>query len=377
MSSLLLTLSSHHLDILQRLENKVIDTYALLKTLNEEELSALHKFARVSIVGASTRIENALLTDLEVNWIDTILTDMTNVSIFDTYKETIKNKLSKERERSIEEVTGCRQMLLLIYQDATSLIPLKEVDVRALHHELLAPYQQAAPYRGHYKDHPNYVVQENHQTGDKRIVFKTADAGPITQASMHDLVQWYQKIYETDLRTLPIACEFVYRFLAIHPFQDGNGRLGRGLFLLLLLQSRQEALATVARYLPIDRFIEKHKEEYYFVLNRCSGGTFKQNPKDYHIHYFLEFMIKVLGESLDSLTLYRKRYHSLSLLSKAAEDVLSCFREHPEVRLQTHSIAQETGLPLRTVVYALSALLKHDLIQKYGQGAATRYQLTF
>ena len=105
---------------------------------------------------------------------------------------------------------------------------------------------------------------------------------------MSDLTQWYNEIYQRDSRTIPIAAEFAYRFLAIHPFQDGNGRLGRGLFLLLLLQSKNEALSTIARYLPIDRYIERYREEYYFVLNRCSGGIFKQNSFEYKINYFFD-----------------------------------------------------------------------------------------
>jgi Fic family protein len=377
MSSLSFDITPKHLYDLQELENKIADIYALLKTLPEDELYAIQKFTRVSIIGSSTRIENALLTDLEVDWIDTVLISSGKTNSFENCKELIENKLSKDRERSIEEVAGCRNMLLLIYQDARSLVPLREIDIRSLHHELLSTYPKAHSYIGKYKEQPNYVVQENRMTGEKHIVFKTADAGPITLAAMHDLIEWYNKTYERDLRSIFIACEFVYRFLAIHPFQDGNGRLGRGLFLLLLLQSRSAPLASIAKYLPIDRSIEKYKEEYYFVLNRCSGGMFKQDAHDYKIHYFVEFMLKVLSNSLDSIEIYREKYKSIQMLSDSALKVINCFKEHPEIRLNTQRIANETGLPLRTVAYALSGLFKNNLIQKSGQGSATKYQITF
>jgi Fic family protein len=265
----------------------------------------------------------------------------------------------------------------LIYQEAQTLIPLKETDVRSLHYELLAPYQKGVHYAGKYKTQPNSVVQQNWSTGESRVVFQTADAGPVIQAAMADLVQWYNKIYLQDAGTVAIASEFIFRFLAIHPFQDGNGRLGRGLFLLLLLQSKNKALSTVAKYLAIDRYIEKYKEEYYFVLNRCSNGIFHQDPHTYKIHFFLEFMIKVLGESLEGVEEYRKKFQALQKLSDAAIKVLNAFKEHPEVRLSTKSISEQTGLPIRTVAYALSTLLENKLIQRYGQGAATKYQLTF
>lgn len=377
MSFLSFDLSPKILQDFQELENKISDAYALLKNLPTEELLALQKFTRVSMIGASTRIENALLTDLEVEWIDTILTSDGKVTAFENFKEFIENKLSKDRERSIEEVAGCRNMLLHIYHDAQSLIPLREIDIRHLHHELLSTYPKAGSYIGRYKEQPNYVVQENKKTGEKRVIFQTADAGPITQAAMHDLLEWYNDIYQTELRSIFIASEFVYKFLAIHPFQDGNGRLGRGLFLLLLLQSRQTSLSMIAKYLPIDRSIEKNKEEYYFVLNRCSGGFFKQDPLDYKIHYFVEFMLKILSNSVESIELYRNRYKALQLLSDSALIVYKCFKEHPELRLNTQRIAQETGLPVRTIAYSLNVLLKNNLIQKSGQGSATKYQITF
>lgn len=362
---------------LQNLENRIINVYATLKSLSEDELQAIHQFAKVSMIGASTRIENAQLTDMEVDWMDTLLSTEGKTTAFENNRILIENKLSKDRERSIEEVAGCRSMLLIIYEQGNSLVPLRESDIRSLHHELLSYYKNANHYIGKYKEQANYVVQENRGTGQRKIVFKTADAGPITQAAMSDLTQWYNEIYQRDSRTIPIAAEFTYRFLAIHPFQDGNGRLGRGLFLLLLLQSKNEALSMLARYLPIDRYIERYKEEYYFVLNRCSGGIFKQNPSEYKINYFFEFMIKVLSSSLDSIEIYRKKYESIKTLSDNAKIVLKCFKEHPEVRLNTQRIVNETNLPPRTAKYSISTLLKLNLIQQSGQGSATKYQLTF
>ena len=73
-------------------------------------------------------------------------------------------------------------------------------------------------------------------------MFQTADAGPITTSAMKDLVGWYNEILPLSPWTIEITLEFVYRFLAIHPFQDGNGRLGRGLFLLSLLQSQSNVI---------------------------------------------------------------------------------------------------------------------------------------
>jgi Fic family protein len=368
-------LSPELISKLKALDNAFVSAYLILKNLPEEELTAIHRYARISNIGSSTRIENAQLTDSEINWIDTILTSDAKIHTFEKNKKLIENKLSKDRERSIEEVAGCRQMLMLIYHDPKAFDPLREMDIRALHHELMAPYQKNKTYIGRYKIQPNFVVEKNQQTGESRIVFQTADAGPVTQAAMSDLVSWYNEAKQKQGWHVAAVCEFIYRFLAIHPFQDGNGRLGRGLFLLALLQADNQAMAFVTPCLSVDRNIEKFKEEYYFVLNRCSKGKFSLDPKKYAIEYFVNFMIKILNQSLADIEVYRKKYQAIKTLSQAGEKILACFKEYPEIRMTTQKLMDETQLPRRTISNVLARLQKNNLIQKYGQGAGTQYQI--
>ena len=362
---------------LKELENSFARSYAKLKTCSEEERQSLHIYARVSTVGASTRIENAQLTDAEINWIDTILSQESFITTFTDNKKLIENKLSKDRERSIEEVAGCREMLLMIYENPQDFYPLKENDVRALHQTLLAYYPKAAHYTGKYKTQSNSVIEYVEKTKEQRVIFETAPAGPLTQTAMHELIKWYNKSLLESPWPIAVACEFVYRFLSIHPFQDGNGRLGRALMLMSLLHSKSETISYVARYIAIDRFIEKHRQEYYFTLNRCSEGKFEQDPRHYKIEYFVKFMIKVFLEALENIDVLRDRYLQENLLSPSASRVLQCFREYPEIRLASKKIQEETSLPLRTITFSLNSLVEKKLIQKYGQGAGTRYQLLF
>ncbi|WP_119343761.1 Fic family protein [Facilibium subflavum] len=361
----------------KEVNNKFVSLYASLKNINDDEILAIKKYSRISTIGASTRIENAVLTNSEIDWIDTILTVDGKTTAFDAQKHLIENKLSKDRERSIEEVAGCRSMLLRIYHDAKLFMPLREIDIRGLHTELMSPHLKSSPYVGNYKIQSNSVVETNKITGEVREIFKTADAGIMTQTAMHELVSWYNQAIINEAWTIPVICEFVYRFLAIHPFQDGNGRLGRGLFLLGLLQSNDLALASLTPLISIDRQIERCKEEYYFVLNSCSNGKYTENTADYKIEYFLRFMLKMISRSISDVDVYRRKYSETKKLSESSSKILDCFKEYPEVRLTTKMIAEYTELPQRTVSHNLAILTKHELIQKYGRGSATRYQLTF
>lgn len=362
---------------LNELHTEFAGIYATLSHYPEKLKAELHQYAKISMIGSSTRIENAVLTDAEILWIDTILTKTGNKNTFPSKKLMIEDKLHKDKERSIEEVAGCRAMLELIYNQGNLFKPLTESIVRGLHSELLQYYHRAGPYVGCYKKQPNFVVETDHKNKKQRIVFKTAEAGPITEAAMRDLIVWYNETQIQESRSIAVACEFVYRFLAIHPFQDGNGRLGRGLFLLALLQSNDIVIADVIAYIAIDRHIERYKSEYYYVLHRCSNGKYQQNPTKYHIDYFLEFMIKILKGALADVGLYKKRFDAYLLLSESAKTVLTCFKGYPEVRLTKRAITEMTDLAPRTVTYSLTTLVKNKFIQKQGQGAGVRYQLIF
>jgi Fic family protein len=87
--------------------------------------------------------------------------------------------------------------------------------------------------------------------------------------------------------------------------------------------------------------------------------------------------LKIIEESIQDIGIYRKKYHALQSLSETANQVLACFREHPEIRLSSSDVADMVDFPQRTVIYALNQLLDYKLLQKYGKGRAVKYQICF
>ena len=362
---------------LKRLQGLIVESYKALENISNEESKFLKRFAFISNVGASTRIENALLTDQEIEWVDTMLNSDGRLTAFEEKKAFILDKLSKDRERSVEEVTGCRQILMIVYLQAKELFPLTETVVRGLHHDLLRYYPAAAAYAEGYKTTSNQVIFHDHATGEKRMVLDPAPPGIITETAMSDLTLWYNRVIHEHPWPLLVATEFVFRFLAIHPFQDGNGRLGRALFILALLQSGDQYLEGITPYIAFDRHIEQNRSLYYTVLHQCSGGKFHADPSNYNLEPLAWFFIKILESSLLDMPLYRQRYANLQKLSVSAVSVLDCFKASPEKRLKVAEIVMQTGLPRRTVQYALKTLTSQKFLQLLGRGAASRYQLVF
>ncbi|MFH1666145.1 MAG: hypothetical protein ABIA17_01045, partial [Elusimicrobiota bacterium] len=154
---------------LKILQGLLAETYKDLETLSPDEAKYIHRCAFISNIGASTRIENAVLTDQEIEWVDTTLNDHGKATAFEEKKSFILDKLSKDRERSVEEVVGCRQVLTTVYLQADELFPLSEVTIRGLHHDLLRYYPKASSHAGGYKTAPNRVVSINHETGEERV----------------------------------------------------------------------------------------------------------------------------------------------------------------------------------------------------------------
>ena len=362
---------------LKILQGLLAETYKDLEALSPDETRHIHRCAFISNIGASTRIENAVLTDQEIEWIDTTLNEHGKATAFEEKKSFILDKLSKDRERSVEEVVGCRQVLTTVYLQADELFPLSEVTIRGLHHDLLRYYPKASSYAGGYKIAPNRVVSINHETGEERVVLEPSPPGIITATAMAELINWYNTAIQDYPWPILVATEFTFRFLAIHPFQDGNGRLGRALFILALFHSGDKYLTSITPYIAIDRHIEQNHTLYYSILHQCSEGKFKADHTQYKLEPLAWFFINILESSLADIEIYRKQYNNLQKLSESASTVLNCFRSSPEKRLKVGDIVEKTGLPRRTVQYALKTLTKQELLQILGRGAGSRYQLVF
>jgi Fic family protein len=362
---------------LQQLNAALVETYKDLESATPEEKQYLNRCALISNVGATTRIENAVLTDAEIEWVDTELSRDGKTTAFEEKKTYILDKLSKNRQRSIEEVVGSRSVLTTLYLQARELRPLTEAALRGLHHELLRFYPPAAHYAGRYKTVVNKVIARNNESGEERTVLEPTEPGLITDTAMHELIAWYNAAIAEQPWPLLVAVEFAFRFLAIHPFQDGNGRMGRALFLLVLLQSGDKYLEAVTPYIAIDRKVEQNKTQYYTVLHQCSGGKFRPDPTDYKFDTLVLFYLRVVAAALEDIHVYRRRYRNLQQLSASAVAVLECFKSSPEKQLRVAEIENATALPRRTIQFALKTLSQQGFLQRLGQAAGSRYQLVF
>src|SRR5215203_1479217 len=160
------------------------------------------------------------------------------------------------------EITGHNEAINWILEIVKGETVLTESFIRQLHTLLLkeSSYKEARtadgkPTRrkievGKYKTQPNHVVTV---TGEI-FYFATPEETP---ARMHDLIEWFRKETENaNANPIILAALFHYRFIRIHPFDDGNGRVARILMNFILMQFG---------YPPVIIKTED-KQNYYAVL---------------------------------------------------------------------------------------------------------------
>ena len=186
--------------------------------LAPERLKALKKVASIESIGSSTRIEGVKLTDQEIEQL---------LSGFDT---------SSFSSRDEEEVAGYADVMNLVFESFEQ-IPVTENHIKQLHGILLKYSTKDTRHRGEYKKMQNHVEAFDPDGKSLGVIFETATPFD-TSVKMKDLVKWARRrLKDKDLHPLLITAIFVVHFLAIHPFQDGNGRLSRILTTLLLLKN--------------------------------------------------------------------------------------------------------------------------------------------
>ena len=138
---------------------------------------------------------------------------------------------------------------------------LSENHLKQMHGNLPRYSRKDERHRGEYKKLDNHVVA-NHPDGTEEISFHTASPFD-TPRRMAELVTVTNDAFASEeVHVLFIVARFIVDFLAIHPFQDGNGRLARALTTILLLRSGYE----YTPYASLERVIEENKVQYYAAL---------------------------------------------------------------------------------------------------------------
>lgn len=174
---------------------------------------------------------------------------------------------------------------------------------------------------------------------------------------MGDLFEWVKK---TDVHPLVRSCVFHYEFEFIHPFIDGNGRMGR--YWQTMLLSRWKGIFA---WLPVETIVKEHQQEYYHVIQKCDQAG--------ESTLFVEYMLRCLLDAManyddDDAELQDKIQDKVQdkypEVSQPVWDVFDIIRNNPKVTV--NSICEQINLKERQIYKHIAQLKSLGLIVRVG-----------
>jgi Fic family protein len=186
---------------------------------------------------------------------------------------------------------------------------------------------------------------------------------------MTELVAWFtEAMKEKRLHPLLVIAMFVVMFLAIHPFQDGNGRLSRILTTLMLLRAGYAYVP----YSSLESVIEQTKEGYYLALQQTQR-TIRADNTDWEP--WLLFFLRALQQQKQRLIKKIEREKLVaSRLPEHSVRILDHARDHGRVNIG--EMARLTGVSRNTLKEHFRQLVEKGYLSKQGGGRSTWYVLS-
>jgi Fic family protein len=244
-------------------------------------------------------------------------------------------------------------------------LPISLRLVRELHEHLLKGVRGERATPGEFRHSQNWI-------GKPRCTLNDADYIPPPVPEMNDALDAFEKYLHSGNDHPPLVrlALIHYQFEAIHPFLDGNGRIGRLLLSLLLVNWKLLPLPL----LYLSAFFERHRQDYYDLLRAISErGAWSE---------WLAFFLSGVAEQSQEANQMAKKLQDLQLkwrekLTKARASALllrladSLF----ESPLVTIPQAQRVlGVTYRTAQQNVERLVEEDILQ---QESKTSYGKTF
>lgn len=317
-------------------------SWSTLEKVEKHSLNSLKSIATIQSVGSSTRIEGSKMNDDQVK----VLIDKIEISSFE--------------DRDSQEVAGYYNVLNIILNDPKN-IRVSKSDIKNLHNQLLKFSEKDNWHKGEYKQHSN-AVEANFPDGSKQVIFKTTEPGFATDDEMNSVINWFNS--NSEIHNLLKISAFIYEFLTIHPFQDGNGRLSRLLTSLMLLKSNYVWI----QYVSFEHEIEFRKKEYYNCLRNCQAQRPNENISEW-VNFFLDSLLNLNLKLNKKLEVKDKS----GKLAPREKSIFIYIMSNPGCK--SGEISTKLDIPNPTIKRMLTKMVKEELIEKFGSGSGTNYAI--
>jgi Fic family protein len=321
-------------------------SWRVTNSIAPQILVRLTESAVITSTGASNRIEGNKLSDDEVKAI------YRNINI------------KKFKTRDEQEIAGYIEILQFVFENYEA-ISISESSILWLHQKMLKYYDKDERHRGIYKIGPNLVEARDALGNIIGIVFETTPPH-LVKKEMMELVDWYNATI-LNKHPLIIIANFIFEYLAIHPFQDGNGRTSRLLSNLMLL-SHGYLFTQIASH---EQIIEADKAEYYRILN-YTQNTRKTDDED--VSQWVLFFLKIVKAQAKKAVEFMVNDNFEQLLSEKQLIVWDYILSLHGKEFSRKDVIAATSIVAVTVESIIKKFFNMHKITRIGQGRAIRYK---
>lgn len=296
--------------------------WSFLGNLGSEKLAQLQAVAMVESIGSSMRLDGISFSDAQAK-------ELLEISENRQYS----NKYEKE---------------VLRYASALSVIHSSWRD-SSLSEHLIARLHESL-----------FELGTEDRQGNE--IYEAEKVSPLKR-----LVNWYNEESERRVyHQLLLISVFITAFLAIQPFQDGNGRLSRVLTTLLLLRSG----FSYVPYSSIESVMEKSKAAYYQNLRQSQMTMEEEHP---NWRPFFDYFLSCLQIQMKVLESKVSQEHLLAGVPELSRSILKLLENGAPVGIA--ELEKALKVPRSTIRFHLKRLLKDKRIISFGKASAVKYQI--
>jgi Fic family protein len=228
----------------------------------------------------------------------------------------------------------------------------------------LNPYNEKDLLKAHQLMMQNLVERNGKYRTDgvgifdgEKVVHLPPPANRVSEL-MFDLFEWLKN---SDVHPLIKSCVFHYEFEFIHPFQDGNGRMGR-LWQTVILKDWKKIFA----WLPVETLIKEHQKEYYSAL-----GT---SDNEANSTKFIEFMLMLILNTIEEIIKTEKV--TVKVTQKVTvnqKKILNEIKINPSITQE--ELATIVGITRKSIIENMKKLQANGLIKRIGSDKNGYWQI--
>lgn len=293
----------------------------------------------------SSRIEGTLAT-------------LEEVLEFEAYAKT---EIKTEHDKDIQEIINYRKSIKFAL-DWLSSRPITLNMIKEIHNILLNSVRGKDKGRGRFRTVQNWI-------GRLGMPIEKADYVPPEPTALKDYLSNLEKYIHHEEKDRLVQLAIIHaQFEIIHPFIDGNGRLGRILIPLFLYE--KGLLSTPMFY--ISEYLEGHRDEYYKRLR----GISSQNNWVEWIEFFLKAVLEQSrvnsSKAKAVLDLYEEKKERVQAVTHSQYVIKILDTLFLKPIFSTSDFVRESGIPHPSAMRILQKLNKEDIINIYKKGSGRK-----